>query len=199
MKKNQLLEDAFDALVLKAVRGDRRAIAAIAIACGATLLKEARDALGEARANEDEDVLVDLCAGMIRGNFEFVPSRDDASEWLRARVRILATATPTDLVIARASDGDPDAVAQVLEMFTDMLVEEARSVLGDSLACDAEDIVQDLGDELLDGGLSFERGQWRGIGFLRRTVRGMARERKRAAREEAQELADVSAEEEGCE
>ena len=66
-------------------------------------------------------------------------------------------------------------MAQVLTRLSDMLLEEARCVLGEALAHGAEDIVQDLGEALLEGLLSFDRGRRGGIGFLRRTVRGMAR------------------------
>ncbi len=51
------VREQFDELVGKAVGGDRRAIGAIAIALGPTLLTEAREALGEAREHEAGDVV----------------------------------------------------------------------------------------------------------------------------------------------
>jgi len=177
---SQLL-DELDALLLKAVSGDRRAIGAIAFGYGMTLLKEARDALSQARASEAEEVLQDLFVGMTQGIFEFVPGRDHAHEWLRERLEILATATSTDLIIARAADRDPDAVAQVFELLSGALLEEARAVLRECIAHDPEDVVQDLAEELLEGVVSFDRGRRGGIQFLRRRVREMARERRREA------------------
>jgi DNA-directed RNA polymerase specialized sigma24 family protein len=175
------LRDRFTNLLVRAVQGDRRAIGAIAASYGPWLLKEARDALGPERASEDEDVLQDLLVGMTHGTFEFVPGRDESHAWLRARMRGLATASPTDLVVARAADRDPDAVARVLTLLSDMLLEEARCILGEALAHGAEDVVQDLGEALLEGLLSFDRGRRGGIGFLRRTVRMMARQWRRDA------------------
>jgi DNA-directed RNA polymerase specialized sigma24 family protein len=191
------LRDEFTGLLVKAVQGDRRAIGAIACSHGRALLKEARDALGPERASEDEDVLQDLLVSMTHGALEFVPGRDDPHEWLRARVRDLASASPTDLLVARAADRDPDAVAQVLTRLSDMLLEEARWVLGEIFAHAAEDVVQDLGEALLEGLLSFDRGRRGGIGFLRRTVRVMARIWRNEAEERG--VLDMDAAEEGGE
>jgi DNA-directed RNA polymerase specialized sigma24 family protein len=169
------LRDEFTALLVKAVHGDRRAIGAIACSHGRKLLKEARDALGPQRASEDEDVLQDLLVSMTHGTLEFVPDRDEPLEWLRARIRLLASTSATDLLVARAADRDPHAVAELFTLLSDMLLEEARWVLGEAFAHGAEDVVQDLGEALLEGLVSFERGRRGGIGFLRCVVRSMAR------------------------
>ncbi len=191
------LRDEFTALLVKAAQGDRRAIGAIACSHGRSLLKEARDALGPQRASEDEDVLQDLFVGMTHSTFEFVPGRDDPHAWLRERIRSLATASPTDLLVARAADRDPDAVAELLRRLSDMLLEEARCVLGEALAHGAEDVVQDLGEALLEGLVSFDRGRRGGIGFLRRMVRAMARIWRRDAEDNG--VLDLAAYEEGRE
>jgi DNA-directed RNA polymerase specialized sigma24 family protein len=181
------LRDEFTALLFKAAHGDRRAIGAIACSHGRGLLKEARDALGPERASEDEDVLQDLFVGMTHGTFEFVPGRDDPHAWLRERIRS----------VARAADRDPDAVAELLRRLSDMLLEEARCVLGEALTHGAEDVVQDLAEALLEGLLTFDRGRRGGIGFLRRTVRAMARIWRRDAEDNG--VLDLTAYEEGRE
>lgn len=177
------IRDEFTALLVKAVHGDRRAIGAIACGLGRGLLEQARDALGPERAGEDVDVLQDLLVCMAHGTLDFVPGRDEPIEWLRARIRALASASPTDLLVARAADRDPDAVAELLARLSDMLLEEARCVLGEVLAHGAQEVVRDLGEALLEGLLSFDRGWRGGIGFLRRTVRTMARQWRRDAEE----------------
>jgi DNA-directed RNA polymerase specialized sigma24 family protein len=171
----QSLDEEFTNLLIKAAHGDRRAIGAIAIAHGPGLLTEARKALGPERASEDEDVLQDLLVSMTHGTLEFVPDRDEPLEWLRARIRLLASTSATDLLVARAADRDPHAVAELFTLLSDMLLEEARWVLGEAFAHGAEDVVQDLGEALLEGLVSFERGRRGGIGFLRCVVRSMAR------------------------
>jgi hypothetical protein len=138
------------------------------------LLACARLALGAERATEDADVLQDLFACMTHAKLPFVPGRDRALAWLEEQLVALAVASPTDLLVARAADGDPDAVARILREHGEMLLEEARAVLAGSLELDAEDVVQDLGEHLLEGALTFETGAKGGTAFLRRTVRRLA-------------------------
>ena len=145
------------------------------------------------------DLLQDLFACMTRAKLQFVPGRDRAFEWLEKQVKALAGVSQADLVIARATDGDPDAVAQVMEEYSEMLLEEARAVLGASLEFDAEDVVQDLGEHLLEGALTLERGARGGIGLLRRTVRGLARDRRNEVQERAADERDVMDDEIECE
>jgi len=185
------LEGDLDMLVHRASLGDRRAIGAIAVAYGATLLACARLALGAERAREDEDVLQDLLVCMTHAKLPFVPGRDRALAWLEEQLTALTVASPTDLLVARAADGDPDAVARVLREHGEMLLEEAQAVLSGSVELDAEDVVQDLGEHLLEGALTFERGASGGIGFLRRTVRGLARARRQMGGERAEEDRDA--------
>jgi hypothetical protein len=174
--------DEFDALVLNAARGDRRAIGALAVGYGPTLLKQAREALGRSRVQQDEDLLQDLFVGMTQASFNFVPGRDQGPAWLQTQLRILAGASRTDLIVARATDGDVEAVAQVIEMFSDMMIEEARSVLGESLAHDPEDVVQALAEQMVEGCLTFGKGRRGAIRYLRRKVRAIARRMKKGER-----------------
>jgi hypothetical protein len=85
----QLL-DELDELVVAAVGGCRRAIAALAIGYGPVLLKEAREDLGTARAHEAGDALAELFVEMLRCTLEFVPGRDCARQWLGGQVRRFA-------------------------------------------------------------------------------------------------------------
>ena len=84
----QLL-DELDELVLAAVGGDRRAIAALAIGYGPVLLREARKMLGPARAHEAGDVLGELFVEMLGGTLVFVPGQDRARGWLKGQLRRL--------------------------------------------------------------------------------------------------------------
>jgi hypothetical protein len=86
----QIARDPFDTLVSDASRGDRRAIGALAIGYGPTLLAQAREALCEERQQEDADVLQELFLEMTRGAHPFEPGGQRAVEWLRGRVQCLA-------------------------------------------------------------------------------------------------------------
>ncbi len=185
-------DDLLDALVLKASLGDRRAIGALAVGLGPTLLEEAREALGARRADEDEDLLQDLFVCLSHGKLPFARGRDHGLEWLRAQLRSLAHASPTDRLVARAVDADPDAVEQIMTEYGDMLFEEARATLGARGGFDAEQVVKDFEEELLEGAVSCERGRRAAIGFLRQRIRAMARSRRRELEggEELVELED---------
>jgi hypothetical protein len=83
------LLDEFDELVVQATRGDDRAIGAIAIALGPTLLEEARTALGEL-AQEADMVLEDFLLAMDHGRLRFRPGRTRAVPWMCRRIWTLA-------------------------------------------------------------------------------------------------------------
>ena len=84
----------------------------------------------------------------------------------------------TDANIDLALRGDRDAGAWVAITFSSALLAEARDVLGPDMDHEAEDIVQQLCEDLLRGNLYFDRRPGSGVSFLRKTVRGMAREVK---------------------
>jgi DNA-directed RNA polymerase specialized sigma24 family protein len=202
--KNQIaapevpFDDMLDALVFKASLGDRRAIGAVAIGLGPTLLKQAREALGPRRADEHEDLLQDLFVCLSHGKLPFVRGRDHGLEWLRSQLESLAHASPTDRLVARAVDADPDAVDQIMTEFGDMLVEEARATLGAHGWFEAEQVVKDLEEELLEGAVSCARGRRAAVGFLRQRIRAMARSR-RLELEGAEELVELEKDgEDGC-
>ena len=168
-----------DALVYKASLGDRRTIGALAVGLGPTLLKEARDALGARRVDEHEDLLQDLFVCLTQGKLSFVRGSDHGLEWLRAQLKSLAHASPSDRLVARAVDGDPDAVERIMTEYGDMLIEEARATLGGRGWFEAEQVVKDFEEELLEGAVSCKRGRRAPVGFLRQRIRAMARSRRR--------------------
>lgn len=184
------LRDMLDDLVQKASLGDRRAIGALAVGLGPTLLKAAREALGPRRADEDEDLLQDLFVCLSHGKLPFVRGRDQGLPWLRRQLESLAHASPTDRLVARAIDADPDAVAQIMTEYGDMLFEEARATLGARGWLEAEQVVADLEEELLEGAVSCERGRRAAVGFLRQRIRAMARSRRREL-EGAEEVGEI--------
>jgi hypothetical protein len=81
------VREQFDELVVRAVGGDRRAIGAIAIALGPTLLKEARQALGEGREHQAGDVVQRLFLAMVEGTMVFAGERGTGLEWMKRIVR----------------------------------------------------------------------------------------------------------------
>ena len=182
-------DDLLDALVLKASLGDRRAIGALAVGLGPTLMKEAREALGARRTDEDEDLLQDLFVCLSHGKLPFVRGRDHGLPWLRAQLESLALASPSDRLVARAVDADPDAVEQIMTEYGDMLVEEARAALGGRECVEAEQVVKDFEEELLEGAVSCDRARRGAVGFLRQRIRAMARSRGLEL-ENREELAD---------
>ncbi len=182
--------DMLDTLVQKASLGDRRAIGALAVGLGPTLLEEAREALGPRRAEEDEDLLQDLFVCLSHGKLPFVRGRDHGLEWLRRQLESLAHASPMDRLVARAIDADPDAVQQIMTEYGDMLFEEARATLGAHAWLEAEQVVTDFEEELLEGAVSCERGRRAAVGFLRQRIRAMARSRSREL-EGAEEVVEI--------
>jgi DNA-directed RNA polymerase specialized sigma24 family protein len=83
------VQDDFDDLVRLAVRGDRRAVGAIAMALGPMLLDEARVVLGE-YADEDSDVLQDFLLVLLEGRSRFQPVHGSAVVWLCRTIRAVA-------------------------------------------------------------------------------------------------------------
>jgi hypothetical protein len=81
------VREQFDELVEKAVGGDRRAIGAIAIALGPTLLEEARRALGEEREHEAWDAVQRLFLAMVEGTMVFAGEGGTGLEWMKRIVR----------------------------------------------------------------------------------------------------------------
>ena len=79
-----------DAMVEAACRGDGRAVGAISIACGPTLLKEAQRELGELYAQDGGDVMQDLFMAMMEGKLAFPSVRGVAVPWMKKMAREMA-------------------------------------------------------------------------------------------------------------
>ncbi len=86
-RSDEELLDELDSLVDQAVRGDTRAVGAIAIAFGPTLLEEAYGVLGPDGAHLAGDVLQDLFLGLCDRTLTFPAIRGAALPWLRRMVR----------------------------------------------------------------------------------------------------------------
>ena len=85
--RDEELLDELDSLVAKAVDGDSRAVGAIAIAFGPTLLEEAYAVLGPDWSHLGGDVLQDLFLGLCDRTLSFPDIRGAALPWLRRMVR----------------------------------------------------------------------------------------------------------------
>jgi hypothetical protein len=83
------IRDEFDDLVLNACRGDSRAIAAIAIAIGPTLLAEAKSVLGEFD-RDAEEVLDDFLLRLLERRLRFVPAHGRAMPWMCRMIHLIA-------------------------------------------------------------------------------------------------------------
>jgi hypothetical protein len=83
------LQDDFDDLVMRSSQGDRRAIGAIAIALGPSLLWEARAVLKELD-DEAEDVLQDFLVFLLEQRVPFNRANGRALEWMHKLVRSIA-------------------------------------------------------------------------------------------------------------
>jgi len=82
--------DDFDDLVRRATEGDRSALSAIAIALGPSLLKEARETLGEDCAHEAEEVRQDFFLMLLEGESQFLPAQGRAVPWMCGIIRAMA-------------------------------------------------------------------------------------------------------------
>jgi uncharacterized protein (DUF2236 family) len=83
------IQDEFDDLVTRACDGDRRALAAIAIAFSSRLLGEARAELGYFEQDADE-VLQDFFAAVLERQAVFDPAKERANPWMKRILRELA-------------------------------------------------------------------------------------------------------------
>lgn len=84
------LLDQLDQLVANAVRGDRHAIGAIAIAFGPMLLQEVRKELGPLFENEGGDVLQDFFLAMTEAQLTFPSIRGAGVPWMKRTARTFA-------------------------------------------------------------------------------------------------------------
>jgi hypothetical protein len=87
---DETLLDELDRLVAKAADGDSRAVGAIAIAFGPTLLEEARKALGPSYEQDDADVMQTFFLRLMEGTVRFPRIRGAAIPWMKRRMRALA-------------------------------------------------------------------------------------------------------------
>jgi len=88
-KTDAQLQDELDVLVLRAAQGDDRAIAAIAVAFGPTLLREASAVLGDFE-DEATDVLQDFLVLLLERRSRFTPAQGRAIPWMCGLVRAMA-------------------------------------------------------------------------------------------------------------
>jgi hypothetical protein len=79
----------FNSLVMEASAGDARAVGAIAIALGPTLLEEARSILEEFEEEADE-VLKDFLESLLERRFHFDLAYGDATPWMFGVVQGIA-------------------------------------------------------------------------------------------------------------
>jgi DNA-directed RNA polymerase specialized sigma24 family protein len=86
---NEPIQDEFDDLVKHASRGDSRAIGAIAVALGPTLLEEARTVLGPF-GEDAEEVLQDFLLCLLDRRLRFVPARGRAMPRMCRIIHIIA-------------------------------------------------------------------------------------------------------------
>ncbi len=83
------LQDDFDDLVTRASEGDRRAVGAIAVAIGPSLLKEARAAM-KGLDGEAEDVVQDFFLFLVERRSPFNRADGRALHWMHRIVRVMA-------------------------------------------------------------------------------------------------------------
>jgi hypothetical protein len=83
------IQDEFDDLVTRACDGDRHALAAIAIAFSAQILKEARQELGHFKEDAG-NVFRDFFLAVVAGGACFDPQRERAGAWMKRYVREIA-------------------------------------------------------------------------------------------------------------
>ena len=84
------LLDQLDELVSSAVRGDRHAIGAIAIAFGPILLQEVRKELGPLFENDGGDVLQDFFLAMTEEQLTFPAISGAGVPWMKRTARAFA-------------------------------------------------------------------------------------------------------------
>jgi DNA-directed RNA polymerase specialized sigma24 family protein len=79
-----------DEVLAHALRGDRRAVGAIAVAFGPLLLEEAEAALGRDYAQDAADVLQEFFLAMVEGDVRLRPVHGRALRWMCGVVRAIA-------------------------------------------------------------------------------------------------------------
>jgi DNA-directed RNA polymerase specialized sigma24 family protein len=79
----------FDDLAMRATHGDKRALGAIAIVFGPTLLEEARAVMGDFE-QEAPDVLQDFFLALLEGRSRFTPAQGRAIAWMCGIIRAMA-------------------------------------------------------------------------------------------------------------
>jgi hypothetical protein len=103
------------------------------------------------------------------------------------RLRPIQTATDAqllddlDALVADAALGRTSAVGVIAIAFAPLLLAEIRAALGRHLADDAGHVLHRFHGALLAGGLAFPRIRGAAIPWMKRTVRAMARQHRRAA------------------
>jgi hypothetical protein len=112
---DEALLDQLDELVAAAAGGDRRAITAIAIAFGPSLLQEIRRELGPGLARDDGDVFQACLQAMTRRRLTFPRHHGAALPWLEETVRAFAQEHARSRKDRLAADhGAEDVVIEVL-------------------------------------------------------------------------------------
>lgn len=98
--------DDFDVLVMRASLGDRRALGAVAIAFGPTLLDEARAVMGDFE-HEAGDVLKDFLLSLLEGRSRFTPAYGRAVSWMCGIIRAMARRRRADCELRGQIEDDP--------------------------------------------------------------------------------------------
>ncbi len=88
-KTDAQIQAEFADLVMRACRGDRRAIGAIYVAFGPVLLREARSVMG-AFKQDAEEVVQDFFVSLLEGRSLYVPAQGYATRWMCGVVRAMA-------------------------------------------------------------------------------------------------------------
>jgi hypothetical protein len=84
------LLDQLDGLVSDAASGDLRAIGAVAIAFGPSLLREIRRELGALHTQDEVEVMQAFCVAMAEGKLMFPAIPGGALPWMKRMVRTFA-------------------------------------------------------------------------------------------------------------
>jgi len=85
----ELLEQ-LDDLVSAAAAGDLRAIGAVAIAFGPSLLREIRRELGALHVQDEAEIMQAFCVAMAEGKLMFPAIAGGALPWMKRMVRTFA-------------------------------------------------------------------------------------------------------------
>src|SRR5258708_21795012 len=88
-KTDAQIQAEFADLVVRACKGDRRAVGAIYVAFGPVLLREARSVMGRFK-QDAEDVVQDFFVSLLEGRSVYVPAHGYATRWMCGVVRAMA-------------------------------------------------------------------------------------------------------------